>query len=128
MLPQILEYNVVRYVAACGAKVPSGPKPTSPISFAQRWKLLLNFARRTPLHALHELTNRNMWRNFYKHVDVIGGKYAADNFNTQLRANLFDNYANPFPYFPAQNLVAVFGNPNDMITMMKNRMTSCRVA
>jgi hypothetical protein len=27
-----------------------------------------------------------------------------------------------------QNFVPVFGNPDDMVVMMKNRMTTCRVA
>ncbi len=127
MLPQILENDVIRYITACRAKVASGPKPASPIPFAEFGKFLLNFARGTALHPLHELTDGNMRRDFDKHMDVIAGENTVDDFHAELRANLPDDCTDSLAYFPTQNFVTVLGNPNDMVAMMKNRMTSGRV-
>ena len=110
MLPQIFENDVIGYVAACRAKVASGPKSAAPIPFAEFGKFLLNFARATALHPLHELTDCNMRRNFDKPMDVIAGKNTVDNFHAELRANLPYDCTDPLTYFPAQNFVTVLGN------------------
>ena len=65
-----------------------------------------------------------MWRDVYKHMDVIGRQYAPDHPHSHLLTNLADHVADPFADCPAQDLVAVFGNPDNMIAVMKNRVTS----
>ena len=127
MLLQVLENDVIGYVAACRARVASGPKPAPPIALAEFGKFLLDFTRRTALHPLHELTDCNMRRNFDKHMDVIVGKNTVYNFHAQFRADLPDDCTDPLAYLPTQNFVPVLGNQNDMVAMMKNRMTSSPV-
>ncbi len=128
MIFEILEYDFISDIATGGAEISTRPEPSTPIPFAQFREFLLHFSRRSPFGALHELADGYMWWDFHKHVHMIARQNAADNPHPHLFANLADYIAHARTDFPGQNFVSVLWNPNDMITMMKNCVTSRRVA
>jgi len=50
---------------------------------------------------------------------MIAGQHSRDNLYPAFSANLPDDFPHPQPNIAMQNLVTVFGNPYQMITMIK---------
>jgi len=90
-------------------------------------ELLLDFARRATLGSSHEVTDRDVRRDFNEQMDVIARQHTVDDLHAQLVTHLPDDLAHSEPDRAVQHLVTVFGCPDDMIAMMKCRVTPLAV-
>ena len=87
-------------------------------------ELLLDFARRASLDAAHEVADRDLGRDFDEHVDMIGRQDPADDRDVHFSADLLDDVAHPQADLPVQDLEPVFGCPDNVVTMVKDRVTA----
>ena len=71
-----------------GRKVPTAPKAPAPVTLLDLWELALDFVRRSPLHQPHQIADRLLRRDRYKHVDVVVRQHAFDDLNSVLSADL----------------------------------------
>ena len=120
----ILKYDVISDVTAGRAEISSGPESPSPIALADFRKFHLDFVGGASFGALHQIADGNMGRHRDKHVDVIARQHTLDDLHTHLTTDLPDDVPHPLPQFSLQNLVAIFGDPDDVIAVVKNRVTA----
>ena len=121
---EILKYRVVRDVATCGAKVAPTPEMASPVPFAQVGKLHLDSVGRTSFDTAHKVTDGNMGRYGDEHVDMLFGQNARYDLNAKLVADLLDDRSYPLAQCSLQHLVPILRDPDDVIAMVKNGVTS----
>lgn len=128
MFVQIVHDDVVGDVTGSGREVTSRPEPLAPVAFADVLELLLDFPRRTSFGPVDEVADRDMRRYLDEQVDMVARQGAVDDGHAQLRANLPDDVPHSDPHLALQCLVAVLGSPDDMVTMMENRVTAGRIS
>ena len=128
MASEILKYHIVRDVAAGGAEVAPAPEMAAPVAFAQVGELHLHTMRGTALNATHEVADSDMRRYLDEHVDMLFGQNTRHDLYTKLLADLFDDRSDAFAQYSFQNLIAILGDPDDVIAMVKNGVTSGCVA
>jgi hypothetical protein len=128
VLVQIVHDNVVGDVARGGREVAPRPEPLAPIACADVLELLLDLARRASLGLAHEVADPDVGRDFDEHVDMITRQRPADDRHPHLGADLPDDLAHPGPHLSVKHLVAIFGRPDDVIAVMKKRVTARAVA
>ncbi len=58
-------------------------------------ELLLGFTRGAAFDAAHEVTDRDLGRNFDGHVDMIGRQDPADDCDVHFSTDLLDDFAHP---------------------------------
>jgi hypothetical protein len=116
MLPDVVE------------KYPLPQKRCPQVSFADMLELLLDVAGGPALGAAREVAGRDMRRDFHENMHVIARQRCVYGLHPQFVANLADDLANPQTHFAMEHLEPIFGCPNDMIAMMKSRVTTSRVA
>ena len=122
MLLNILKYDVFCHGAAGGAKVAPGPEMSAPVAFTDVGKFLLDLVRGAPLRALHETTYGNARRNRHEEVDMVVGQDPVDDRDAHLATDLAHDLANSLTQGSVQDLKPVFGDPDNMIAMVKNGM------
>src|SRR5580700_1144845 len=127
MMFEILKYGLVRDVTTCGAKIAPAPEMASPVPFAQFGKLHLHSVGRTSFDTAHKVTDGNVGRYSDEHVDMLFGQNARYDLNAKLLADLLDDRSYPLAQCPLQHLVAILRDPDDVIAMVKNGVTSCGV-
>lgn len=66
----------------------------------------------------------NMGWDLDKHLDMIAGQHTVEDANTHTFGRLSDNFPYTQPQIAGQNLKAVFGDPDDMIPVVKNGMAA----
>src|ERR1700730_11947172 len=114
MILEILKYSLVCDVAAGSAEVASRPEMATPVTFAKFWELHLNAMRRAPFDTANEVADRDMrW-----YLDLY----------PQFLADLPNDGSYPLAQCSFQNLIAIFGNPDDVVAMVKNGVTSGCIA
>src|SRR5450759_5366904 len=129
MILEILKYRLVCDVSAGRAEVAPRPEMAAPVTFAKFWELHLNAMRRAPFDTANEVADRDMRWYVDEHVDVLFGQNAGDDLDSQFLADLPDNRSYPLPQRAFQNLIAVFGDPDDdVVAMVKNGVTSGCIA
>ena len=128
MSVEIAHDDVIGDVARSGREVAPAPEALTPVAFADVLELLLDLARRAALGAAHEVADRDMRRYFHEHMDVIARQRPIDDRHAHLGADLPDDLAHSDPDLAMQHLVAVLGCPDDMVAMMKSRVTTLAVA
>src|ERR1035437_3379730 len=69
-----------------------------------------------------------MRRYFDEHMDMIARQSAVDDGHPQFRADLPDDVPYPDANLSMQNLVAILWCPDDVVAMMKNRVTAGRIS
>lgn len=109
-----------------GERAPA-PEFTAPIAFSNGRKLLLYFTRRPAFDGTHEIGNGNVGWDFHKHVNVVTGQNAVEDADTHLFGNLDNNLAYPQSQIASQHFKTIFGNPDDMVTVVKNGVAACAV-
>src|SRR5439155_27054053 len=68
-----------------------------------------------------------MRRDFHEHMDMFSRQNAGDDLDAKFFAQLPDNRSYPLPQRAFQHLVAILRDPDDVIPMVKNRVTRlCR--
>src|SRR4029453_8495516 len=67
----ILKYDIVCDVAACGAEVAPGPEGASPVALTKFGELHLNAMRGPALNPAYEIADRNVRRYLDEHVDML---------------------------------------------------------
>ena len=125
---QIVHDDIVGDVARGGREVASRPETLAPIALADMLELLLDLARRAPLGHAHEVADPDVRRDFDEHVDVITRQRSADDGHAHLGANLPDDVAHPRADFAVKHLVTILGCPDDVIAVVKKRVTPSAVA
>src|SRR6478672_8065441 len=124
MILEILKYSLVCDVAAGSAEVASRPEMAAPVTFAKFWELHLNAMRRAPFDTANEVADRDMRWYLDEHVDMLFGQNARDDLYPQFLADLPNDGTYPLAQCSFQNLIAIFGNPDDVVAMVKNGVTS----
>ncbi len=120
MLLDVLKYSLFIDGAAGCTEVAARPEPPAPIPFAEFGVLHLYLPRRPSFDPTHYVTDSSVRRDRHEHMDMIAGQYPADDRNPEFLANLPRDFTDPRPNGTLQNLVPIFRNPNDVITMVKN--------
>src|SRR5450756_1873720 len=69
-----------------------------------------------------------MRRDFHEHMDMFSRQNAGYNLDAQFLAHLPDNRSYPLPQRAFQHLVAILRDPDDVVPMVKNRVTPACVA
>ncbi len=100
----------------------------TPVTFAKFWELHLNAMRRAPLDTANEVADRDLRGYLHEHVDMLFGQNARYDLDAQFFAHLPNDGSYPLAQCSFQNLLAILCNPNDVVTMVKNGMTSGCVA
>ena len=67
---QIPHDDVIGDVAGRGREVSALPEALAPIALADVFELLLDLARGTPFGAAHEVSDRDVWRDFDESMDA----------------------------------------------------------
>jgi hypothetical protein len=80
------------------------------------------FVGRPSLHEPHQVTDRQFWRDGYKHVDMVARQHAPDNLDAVLSANLTANVTHSQLNVALQHFIAILGRPNEVVTMVENAM------
>ncbi len=57
-------------------------------------------------------------------MDVIRRKHSLDDGDAHLVAGLADNFPKPFAQRPFEDLVAILGDPDEMIAVIENGVTT----
>src|ERR1700730_9699184 len=107
MILEILKYRLVCDVAAGSAEVAPRPEMATPVTFAKFWELHLNAMRRAPFDTSNDV---------------------RDDLYPQFLADLPNDGSYPLAQCSFQNLIAIFGNPDDVVAMVKNGVTSGCIA
>src|SRR3984893_143709 len=128
MILEILKYRLVCDVAAGSAEVAPRPEMATPVTFAKFWELHLNAMRRAPFDTSNDVADRDMRWYLDEHVDMLFGQNARDDLYPQFLADLPNDGSYPLAQCSFQNLIAIFGNPDDVVAMVKNGVTSGCIA
>src|ERR1019366_4557592 len=121
---EITHDDVIGDVAGSGREVAPAPEPLPPVALTDMLELLLDFARRTSLCPAHEVADRDMRWYFHEHMDVIARQGTVDDGHTHLSADLPDDLAHSDPDLAMQHFEPILRCPDDMVTMMKSRVTT----
>ena len=83
----------------------------APLALVQLWEFALHFVGRTPFISFTQsmIADRKFRRNRHEHMNMIGGKHAADDVDTILAANLATGVRNPQAEIALQRFVAILG-------------------
>ena len=125
---QILKYDVIGEVAACGAEVPSPPEMPSPVPLAQFGELHLYPVGRPPLDPPDEAADRDVRGDLDEHAHMLLRQNAGHDRLAEFAAHPPDDFADTFSQRSFQHLVAVFRDPDDVVTVVKDGVTSAGVA
>lgn len=128
MPAQITHDNASRNVVGCGREVAALPEALSPIALADVFELLLDFAGRAPFCAADEVADRNVRRDFDEDMDVVARQGAIDDRHAHLVADLTDDLAHPEPHFAMEHFEPILRRPDQMVAMVKCRVTAAPVA
>ena len=128
MVVDVLINHIIRNVSTGCTKIPSCTKMPTPVLFSKMRKFDLNIFWCPTFSHLHKFRNTNFRWNLCKYMDVvtwhdtIGYRYA------KLFSYLVYKSSDSLFYWMSQNFVAVLGNPNNMVSMVKYRMSVCTIA
>ena len=114
--------DLVGDVAATAAQGAPGPAMAPPKPLAQMRELGEQAIGAFAFHALDEPTDGDVRRDGDHHMDMVGGDVTLEDIDVGLLALFPDNGTHPFCDFPAQHLMAVLGDPDDMEVDGKRRM------
>ena len=128
MSVEVTHDDVFGDVAGGCREVAPAPEALAPIAFADVLELLLDLARGTPLGPTDEVADRDMRRYLDEHMDVIARQSAVDDGYAHLLADLPDDLAHPQTHITDEHLVPVLRRPDEVVAMMKSRVTTLAVA
>ena len=93
-----------------------------PIAFFERGKLILQLARRDAFQVLHHLRwTERRWTGNHQ-VDVVNTHMPFHNCDFTTHTDLTQNVARSLSDFSAQDVVAIFGHPDQVILNVVDRM------
>jgi hypothetical protein len=118
MIIYVFLYHFICNVTTCYTEVSSCPKVSAPISLFQLWKLLLNFSGTFPFHCFYQITFTHMGWYRYKNMYMIRGNNSTYYLDIKFLSNLRNYLTNSPLQCSPENFVTVFGNPNNMISMV----------
>lgn len=124
MSVEISHDDVVGGVAGCGREVATLPEALAPVPLSDVFELLLDLARRAPLGTTHEVTDRDVRRDFNEHVHMIARQSPIDDDHACLITDLLDDVAHTEPYLTVQHLIPILRRPDEMIAMTKGSVTT----
>src|SRR5665213_4571844 len=128
MFVQITHDDVIGDVAGRGREVASLPEALSPVALTDMFEFLLDLARGPALGPAHKVADRDMWRDFDEHMHMVARKGTVDDGHAHLGADLPNDLAHPEANFPLEHLEPVLGRPDEMVAMMKCRVTAGRIS
>jgi hypothetical protein len=71
MSVEISHDDVIGDVAGCGREVATLPEASAPLALSDMLEFLLDIARRAPLGTTHEVTDRDVRRDFNELLDDL---------------------------------------------------------
>ena len=92
----------------------------TPVALLQFWVVVLHVVGRTTLHTSHHITDSKWGRDRHHQMDVITRDNPFDNLDAQFFVNLPDNIAYSHPKLAFEHLIAILGNPDDVIVIIEN--------
>ena len=119
MAVQVSHDDVIGDVAGGGGEVAPAPEALAPVALADVFELLLDFARLPAFCVVHEVSDRDMRRDFDEHVDVIARQRAVDDRHAYLAAYLLAVVADPDPDLAMEHIEPVLERPGEMVAMMR---------
>ena len=114
MIFNVLLDHLGGHVTRTDGEESARPQMLSPVSLAQCWKLLLQFAGTRPLHELHQLAQRYIRRVRYQEVYMLGGYHTGYDFGPVLGAYSADEVAQAYGDCSFQYRIPIFRNPYHM--------------
>lgn len=128
MLVEIVHDDIISDVAAGCREVASGPETLSPIALSDVLELLLDFSRGAPFRHTHKVADRDVGWDLDEHVDVVLRQRPIHDRDAHLCAYLLDDIAHSKPDFAMEHLEPIFWCPDDMVTVVENRVTAGAIA
>src|ERR1700730_15159152 len=125
MILEILKYRLVCDVAAGSAEVAPRPEMATPVTLAKFWGLPLTSMRRAPFYTSTDVAYLDMRWYLDEHVDMLFGQPARDDLYPQFLADLPNDGSYPLAQCSFQNLIAIFGNPDDVVAMENGVTSGC---
>jgi hypothetical protein len=122
LLLNVFHDYFIRHVTGTGHEIPTSPYVPTPKRTTQTLEFHHHLARRLPFDRLNQMTNGNMRRHRHQYMHMITRNMALDDFNILRPANLTGQFPNPLGYVSAQNRLAVFRDPNNVIFDIINGM------
>src|ERR1700724_2461667 len=97
--------------------VQSSPSPRNgdPVTFAKFWELHLNAMRRAPFDTSNDVADRDMRWYLDEHVDMLFGQNARDDLYPPVPCRPANDGSYSLAQCSFQNLIAIFGNPDDVV-------------
>src|SRR5689334_12739046 len=89
-------------------KIAARPQMLPPVTFLERWKLILQFTRRNTFDELGNLGWREGRRTRYHQMNMITADMSFQNGDFAAGANLSDNFSRSLCHFTPQHLIAIF--------------------
>jgi hypothetical protein len=80
------------------------------------------FVRTFPFQALRQPTDRQLWRDRHKQMNMILGYMPFQNFHTLMATNIPDHFPRSIDYIPHKDWLAILGYPHQMQMNGKNTM------
>ena len=114
MVFDVVVNHLGRDVSGTHRKESSCPEMLSPIPFAERRKLLLEFAGARSLHELHEFAQGEVRGVREEKVDVLGGNHAGHDYGIILGTYPADELPQAYCHGSGENGIAVLRDPDDM--------------
>src|SRR5579859_6844138 len=105
-------------------QIATHPQRLSPVAFLERRKLVLQFARRYALDELSDLGWTQTRRCRDHQMDVVTAGMPFDDRDFSTGADLADDLTRTLGGLAAQDLVAVFCDPDNVIVNVVDRMRS----
>lgn len=124
---QILLHHLISNIACAPRPVPYRPEVPTPVPLAQIRVLLLEQARRPPLHPLDQIRHRLRRRILDMHVDMIFAHNAFENPHIFGVADLQKQVSTPHFDVAYKHRVTVFRDPNYVCCKASDRVPAMPV-
>ena len=91
----------------------------APIALLQLREFPLHLVGGTTFHLSHQISYRKFRRDRDKHVHMVTCQHTLDDLDTIFGTNLTNDFSHPQLHITTKNLVAIFGDPYEMIAVIK---------
>ena len=114
MMLNVVLNHLLGDIAGRPGSVPNGPKVPAPVALMQMGEFILKIAGCFSFKTLHDLCNGEFGWIFEVHVDVIGAHRPFENTDVFGVAYLDQKCSASLLHFSFENVVAIFGRPDDV--------------
>ena len=123
MLINVLFDHIIGDIPCCSDKIANGPQMSTPVTFAQFRKCLLNLTRCLAFQVLHHLANTLIRWHRYIEVNMIARYPTSDNFHAVCLTDFTAQFPHTLGNIANQHRIAILSHPNNVIRTIKYCMT-----